>query len=770
MNHVYAARRSFSLIAIFLLFSTVVFSNTYTVTNTNATGPGSLDQAIQDANTNPGPDVIDFNIPSGPFVIQPAFPGLPSITDAVTINGYTQPGAAQGPIQSRTIQIVLDGSIVGFSNASGLVVSSNNVTIAGLDIINWPSHGISVPAGASNIFIWGNFIGVDAAGTGDAGNGLNGISLGDGGPGGSTGVTIGTNTDGTADTDEGNLIGGNGQDGILGWALSNSVISGNFIGSDKDAVGTILGNDRNGILLTVGSNNNRIGTNGDNSSNDVQELNGIVLNGGRGILIAANSNGNVIAGNFIGVDINLAAAGNFSHGVEIINSSNTRIGINVADADFTGESNIISSNQGNGIQITSQNFAGNTDPNTNNTISGNFIGTTPTNLNRGNLGNGITLSAFAGVTNTNHTIGSNDDGLGDAAEGNVIAYNGIFGIAPDPSTDISGIRMSMNSIYQNTGLGIDLGGDGVTGNDDGDPDTGPNTLYNFPIITNSNSDGTTLTITGISRPGEMIEVYVDDGSGSGRSFLFRAQEGSGADLASGTSSYSDPVFAPGGITDNNFQFAIDRTTMPFFFPGTRFVALGIDAAGNTSEFGNSIILTPVTLTSFKGQLVDGVVKLSWTTSREINSKQFVIEKSLDGVGYTAIGQVNSGSANGQYSFTDATPLGKSNYYRLKQVDQDGNFTYSKALLIRNDVESLVVKISPNPVSTFLNVSFKLDKDETVKLNIYDQMGRVTRRYTLQGSRGINVFNISDLNSLAAGNYVVELKGETIVARQKLVKN
>src|SRR5215831_14397945 len=102
MNHVYAARRSFSLVAICLLFSTFTFANTYTVTNTNASGPGSLDQAIIDANTNPGPDVIAFNIPgSGPFVIAPGFPGLTTITDAVTIDGYSQPGSSIGQIASR---------------------------------------------------------------------------------------------------------------------------------------------------------------------------------------------------------------------------------------------------------------------------------------------------------------------------------------------------------------------------------------------------------------------------------------------------------------------------------------------------------------------------------------------------------------------------------------------------------------------------------------------------------------------------------------------
>src|SRR5881296_3454982 len=109
MNHVYSARKSFSLLAIYLLISTFTFANTFTVTNNNPNGPGSLDQAIIDANANPGLDDIAFAIPgTGPFVITPGFPGLTAITDDLTINGYTQPGSSQGPIGTRNIQIVIN--------------------------------------------------------------------------------------------------------------------------------------------------------------------------------------------------------------------------------------------------------------------------------------------------------------------------------------------------------------------------------------------------------------------------------------------------------------------------------------------------------------------------------------------------------------------------------------------------------------------------------------------------------------------------------------
>src|SRR4030095_15766285 len=113
-----------------------------------------------------------------------------------------------------------------------------NVVVSGLSISGFIGDGIDVGDGMTNIWIWGNFIGTDPSGLVAAGNGVNGINLGEGGPGGSDGIIIGTNSDGTADDSEGNLISDNGQDGILGWTLTNSIISGNFIGSDRTGTGT----------------------------------------------------------------------------------------------------------------------------------------------------------------------------------------------------------------------------------------------------------------------------------------------------------------------------------------------------------------------------------------------------------------------------------------------------------------------------------------------------------------------------------------------------
>src|SRR5260370_22422906 len=87
------------LLLVVLAFSSARFSAgvTFTVINTNDSGPGSLRQAILDANANAGPDTIRFSISSGPQAIAPLSP-LPTITDPVTIDGTTQPGYSGAPL------------------------------------------------------------------------------------------------------------------------------------------------------------------------------------------------------------------------------------------------------------------------------------------------------------------------------------------------------------------------------------------------------------------------------------------------------------------------------------------------------------------------------------------------------------------------------------------------------------------------------------------------------------------------------------------------
>lgn len=134
-----------------------VYASTFTVTNTNDAGAGSLRQAILNANASAGTDLIDFNIPgTGPHTIQPNS-ALPTITDPVVIDGTTEPDFAGTPI------IELDGTNAG--EVDGLVITAGNSTVRGLVINRFlEANGIFLQTNGGNV-IEGNFIGTDVTGT-----------------------------------------------------------------------------------------------------------------------------------------------------------------------------------------------------------------------------------------------------------------------------------------------------------------------------------------------------------------------------------------------------------------------------------------------------------------------------------------------------------------------------------------------------------------------------------------------------------------------------
>lgn len=150
-----------------LLGVTTARGATFTVTNTNDAGPGSLRQAILDANASAGLDTIDFNIPgAGPHTIRPAS-DLPTITDSVIIDGYTQPAAVpnSNPIttgSNAVLKIELDGTNAG-DRANGLFITGGNSVVRGL-VINRFREGIVLGTNGGNV-VEGNFIGTDPTGT-----------------------------------------------------------------------------------------------------------------------------------------------------------------------------------------------------------------------------------------------------------------------------------------------------------------------------------------------------------------------------------------------------------------------------------------------------------------------------------------------------------------------------------------------------------------------------------------------------------------------------
>jgi hypothetical protein len=390
-------------------------ATTFTVTNTNDSGAGSLRQAILDANANAGVDLITFSIGSGLKTISPAS-SLPTISDPVVIDGTTQPGFAGSPL------IEIDAlHSNGLPNSGVLSITGGGTTIRGLIIngfYNSP-HGIVILTAGGN-HIEGCYIGTDATGNLEKNSTGVGVSISD-----SSNNIIGGTTPGSR-----NVISGirSFAIGIGGFNGTGNQIQGNYIGTN--AAGTAALGNFAGIAL--GSSNNTVGGIVPGARN--------VISGSdyNGIIIGSGTSGNVVQGNYVGTDASgTSKIGNSNAGIAI-SSSNNIIGGTTA-----GAGNVVSGN-GWGIIIDSGS--------SNNVLQGNYIGIAADGSKP--LGNRVTGITLPNASNT--TVGGVIAGAG-----NTIAFNGTTAdVGVGAGVEVlqqTGHSIRGNSIFSNGRLGIDFG-------------------------------------------------------------------------------------------------------------------------------------------------------------------------------------------------------------------------------------------------------------------------------------------------------------------------
>jgi hypothetical protein len=512
------------------------------VTNTLDNGAGSLRQAIMDANANQGADTIQFNLPisdanfvaaTGIWVIKPLseLPALNDVTGGTTIDGRTQT-AFGGDTNALGPEVLLDGSLIaGFHD--GLFITSSNNQVFGLTIERFGGRGIEINgAGASNNWVAGNYIGTDATGKNKAGNATIGVVIGNG----ASNNYIGVKTD----VWQRNLISGNTGPGLYipGPGTSGNVVAGNYVGTD--ATGMVsLGNSDGGITIQNGAVNNIVGGTTALSRNVISgnfsdavsvfhagSTGNVVAgnfigtnaagtaalgNGGSGIHIAAGASsnraqGNVISGNGAGVLLSIAGTdrnvlignligtdvtgtvplGNAGIGVDLGNASNNTIGGSTA-----ADRNVISANGAHGVFITGG---------SGNVLAGNYIGTDVTGA--APMGNG----AFGVVIrdgSISNRIGTDGDGVNDAAEGNVISANTRGGVVFDAGA--TGNVLAGNFIGTNAAgtTALANGANGVTVINSPNNTIGGTTAAALNVISGNGSRG--IDMSGAGSTGNLIQ-------------------------------------------------------------------------------------------------------------------------------------------------------------------------------------------------------------------------------------------------------------------------
>ncbi len=185
----------------------------------------------------------------------------------------------------------------------------------------------------------------------------------------------------------------------------------------------------------------------------------------------------------------------------------------------------------------------------------------------------------------------------------------------------------------------------------------------------------------------------------------------------------------------------------------------------TGPIGSMVVL-PVELLSFSGKTEKGVNNLKWATATESNNNGFDVERSADGKAFTSIGFVKGiGTSEKQqnYQMTDAKPISGINYYRLKQIDNDGKFTYSNTITLameKGTEETL--RIYPNPTHKEITVSYPLSTKATISL--FSAAGQLMKQMTTES----NLTTI-DLEAMPVGIYFVKIQTESDAFTQKFIK-
>ena len=177
-------------------------------------------------------------------------------------------------------------------------------------------------------------------------------------------------------------------------------------------------------------------------------------------------------------------------------------------------------------------------------------------------------------------------------------------------------------------------------------------------------------------------------------------------------------------------------------------------------------LIPVTLIDFKAQVRGNSVMLNWYATQETDFRQYEIERSIDGRRFTQIGNV-AGRNLTNYQFEDVdVPLNRQVFYRLKMVDIDGKFKYSKTVSVRVRQLASAMRLSPNPASDQLTIRLERPLQGTATLQIRDMAGKLMSSMPINHAMQLNQV---DVQTLAAGRYEVVLITSEQVLRASLLK-
>jgi len=301
---------------------------------------------------------------------------------------------------------------------------------------------------------------------------------------------------------------------------------------------------------------------------------------------------------------------------------------------------------------------------------------------------------------------------------------------------------------------------------------GPGNIKSNGITANSSvvNDG-----TGGGGAGGSILIYSNTGTLTNVTVSAKGGNGGSNELAGGP---TGPAHGPGGGGGGGIIYS--NTTLS----ATSTVAGGSNGttSGNTNSYGATAgvagilsstttqtqlptfpltcVVLSATFLDVTAQQENGQVAVNWVISQEVNTQEYLVEKSLDGINFTAIGHVprKLTSTNGNnYEFSDNSPLtgGAVWYYRIKEVEASGESIYSKIVSVRLGGLAGKFSVYPNPTRGTATVSFVLSAQSTVSLRLFDLKGSIIWQQQYQANAGQNTISLDNFRSIPDGMYILQ---------------
>jgi hypothetical protein len=354
------------------------------------------------------------------------------------------------------------------------------------------------------------------------------------------------------------------------------------------------------------------------------------------------------------------------------------------------------------------------------------------------------------------------------------------------------------------------GGAGTTNNASGTPGGGVASggatgggmvIINSSIIIGTgtiNADGntgnSTVTVDGSGGGGAggSILIYANSGQNGITATAIGGNGGSNNPSASGATQHGPGGGGGGGVIFSNAALNI-ASSVTQGLTGISNGTSGVNSFGATDGFVGVLTQTfpftqlppnmqicqaavlPVTILDFSASYVSANnVKVAWTTTNEINAAYFEVERSTDQSNFIAVGQVNaSGSFNPIHSYSINDQLyninGNTVYYRLRIVDMDGKYTYSKVIPVKLGQPENMLSVYPNPVDNYVIVNLFSDNAGNGVLRLIDNSGRQILTKSFIVSNGNNSIAVDQLGNLPKGIYIIQIMFNNNLYNQKVIK-